>query len=31
MGSEKISIKKVPIELINNEINIIGVRGGVPG
>ena len=31
MGNEKISIKKVPIELINNEISIIGVRGGVPG
>lgn len=31
MGNEKISIKKVPVELINNEISVIGVRWGVPG
>lgn len=31
MGCEKVSIKKVPLELINKEISVIGVRGGVPG
>lgn len=30
-GNEKVSIKNVPLELINKEISVIGVRGGVPG
>ncbi|NUJ98248.1 50S ribosomal protein L3 [Candidatus Gracilibacteria bacterium] len=31
MGCEKINLKKVPLELVNKEISVIGVRGGVPG
>ena len=30
-GNTKFTIKKVPVELINKEINVIGVRWGVPG
>lgn len=30
-GVEKVTIKKVPVELVNKEINVIWVRGGVPG
>ncbi|NDK07960.1 50S ribosomal protein L3 [Candidatus Gracilibacteria bacterium] len=31
MGNEKVTIKKVPVELVNKELNVVGVRGGVPG
>ncbi|MDD2870630.1 MAG: 50S ribosomal protein L3 [Candidatus Gracilibacteria bacterium] len=31
LGNTKFTIKKVPVELINKEISVIGVRGGVPG
>lgn len=30
-GNTKFTIKKVPVELVNKEINVIGVRWGVPG
>ena len=30
MGDEKISLKKIPIELINKELSVIWVRWGVP-
>lgn len=30
-GDVKVSIKKVPVELVNKEISVIGVRGWVPG
>lgn len=30
-GDIKVNIKKVPVELINKEINVIGIRWGVPG
>ena len=31
MGNIKVCIKKVPVELINEEMSVIGVRGWVPG
>jgi len=31
MGCETITLKKVPVELINKDVNIVGVRGAVPG
>lgn len=31
MGCEKVTIKKLPIVYRNNELNIIGVKGPVPG
>lgn len=30
-GNLKVSIKKVPVELINKDISVVWVRGGVPG
>lgn len=30
-GNTKFTIKKVPVELVNKEIGVIGVRWGVPG
>lgn len=30
-GDTKFTIKKVPVELVNKEIGVIGVRWGVPG
>lgn len=30
-GNERVSIKNVPLELVNKDISVIGVRGGVPG
>lgn len=30
-GNTKFTIKKVPVELVNKEISVIGVRWGVPG
>ena len=30
-GNTKFTIRKVPVELVNKEINVIGVRWGVPG
>ena len=30
-GNIKVNLKKVPIELVNKDINVIGVRWGVPG
>lgn len=30
-GNTKFTIKNVPVELVNKEIGVIGVRGGVPG
>lgn len=30
-GNEKVSMKNVPLELVNKEISVIGVRGWVPG
>ncbi len=30
-GNIKVNLKKVPVELINKDINVIGVRWGVPG
>ncbi|MFK7779832.1 MAG: 50S ribosomal protein L3 [Candidatus Gracilibacteria bacterium] len=30
-GDTKFTIRKVPVELVNKEIGVIGVRGGVPG
>jgi len=30
-GNIKVNLKKVPVELVNKEINVIGVRGPVPG
>lgn len=30
-GNEKVSIKGVPLEIVNKDISVIGVRGGVPG
>jgi large subunit ribosomal protein L3 len=30
-GNIKVNLKKVPVELVNKEINVIGVRWGVPG
>ncbi|MDD3302959.1 MAG: 50S ribosomal protein L3 [Candidatus Gracilibacteria bacterium] len=31
MGNEKVTIKNVNIEVINKELNVVGVRGGIPG
>lgn len=31
MGNEKVTMKNIPIELINKDLNVIGVRGWVPG
>jgi large subunit ribosomal protein L3 len=31
MGVEIVSLKKVPVELVNAEMSIVGVRGWVPG
>ncbi|MFA5917583.1 MAG: 50S ribosomal protein L3 [Candidatus Gracilibacteria bacterium] len=31
MGNEQITIRKVYVEVINKELGVIGVRGGVPG
>ncbi len=30
-GNLKVNLKKVPVELVNKEINVIGVRWAVPG
>jgi len=30
-GNITVQIKKVPVELVNKDINVIGVRGAVPG
>jgi large subunit ribosomal protein L3 len=30
MGNEKVSLKNIPLELVNKEISVIWVRGGVP-
>lgn len=30
-GNIVVSLRKVPVELINSDISVIGVRGGVPG
>lgn len=30
-GNIKVNLKKVPVELVNKDINVIGVRWGVPG
>jgi len=30
-GNSKVTIKKVPVELINSEMSVVWVRGGVPG
>ncbi|QFR38628.1 50S ribosomal protein L3 [Candidatus Gracilibacteria bacterium 28_42_T64] len=30
-GDIKVTIKKIPVELVNKEIGVVGVRGGVPG
>nr|MDD3720087.1 50S ribosomal protein L3 [Candidatus Gracilibacteria bacterium] len=30
-GNYVITLKKVPVELVNKEISVVGVRGGVPG
>ncbi|RAL57952.1 50S ribosomal protein L3 [Candidatus Gracilibacteria bacterium GN02-872] len=30
-GDIKVTLKKVPVELVNKEISVIGVRGAVPG
>ncbi len=30
-GDIKVNLKKVPVELINKEVSVIGVRGWVPG
>ena len=30
-GNIKVNLKKIPVELVNKDINIIGVRWGVPG
>ena len=31
MGNETVSLKRVPVELVNAEMSIVGVRGWVPG
>lgn len=31
MGNVTVSLKKVPVELVNAELSIVGVRGWVPG
>ncbi|MDP5039058.1 MAG: 50S ribosomal protein L3 [Candidatus Gracilibacteria bacterium] len=31
MGNEKITIKKVPVEVLNKDLSVVGVRGPVPG
>jgi len=31
MGDEKITLRDVPVELINKDLSIVGVRGPVPG
>lgn len=31
MGCETITLRKVPLELVNKDANIIGLRGAVPG
>ncbi len=30
-GDIKVNLKKIPVELLNKDINVIGVRWGVPG
>lgn len=30
-GDIKVNIKNVPVELVNKDVQVIGVRGGVPG
>lgn len=30
MGNEKVNLKNIPLELVNKEISVIWVRGGVP-
>ncbi|MCP4522728.1 MAG: 50S ribosomal protein L3 [Candidatus Gracilibacteria bacterium] len=30
-GNVKVTIKKVPVELVNSEMSVVGVRGAVPG
>ncbi len=30
-GNIKVNLKKIPVELVNKDINVIGVRWGVPG
>ncbi|MDD3646597.1 MAG: 50S ribosomal protein L3 [Candidatus Gracilibacteria bacterium] len=31
MGDVKVNLKNIPVEFVNKEMNVIGVRGGVPG
>lgn len=31
MGDVKVNLKNIPVELLNKEMNVIGVRWGVPG
>jgi large subunit ribosomal protein L3 len=30
-GTDTVTLKKVPVELVNKELSVIGVRWGVPG
>jgi len=30
-GNIKVNLKKIPVELVNKDINVIGVKWGVPG
>jgi len=31
MGNVKVQLKKIPVELINKDVSVVGVRGWVPG